>query len=176
MSRYIKILNTLKQEITCNLLTPSQMACRSIILERLKYPGLVNIYGNHGTGKTVVGWCLHNEGKAVYIPEPKRIHGINTIDNLLFIDNADHHRSEFRRLLDDLEKVPSRRVVIVSHDRIEDYIMGVHLSCNQDDLVTAMTNLRHLDFLATPQMEPDENLFKDLWEVLQSCTRSEHQC
>jgi polynucleotide 5'-kinase involved in rRNA processing len=73
VSQYIRILNTIRKNNARLSLTQSQADCRIAILERLEYPGIVNLFGPHGSGKTFLGWCLANEERTTYIVEPAQI-------------------------------------------------------------------------------------------------------
>jgi hypothetical protein len=165
MSRYIQILNALKQNITHLSLTPNQADCRTKILERLEYPGILNLSGPNGSGKTVLGWHLANEGHVVYVEEPARICTMQNGPAILFVDNAGHSRDEYRCILDTLDRAHIACAVIVSQERIEDYVLSLVLACDQDDINIAVDNLSRLGFSLT--VRSDETTFLDLWDVLQ---------
>jgi hypothetical protein len=50
VSRYIQILNTIKQNIVRLSLTQGRFHAEQI-LERLEYPGVLNLYGGHGAAR-----------------------------------------------------------------------------------------------------------------------------
>jgi hypothetical protein len=167
MSQYIKILNMLKENIVRLTLTPGQAACRVHILERLEYPGIINLYGARGSGKTVLGWCLASEGHAQYIVEPMQL-GTERLTNSgpssVFIDNADHRRVAYRHILDKLAHARIRRAIIATQERIEDFVQAVPLTCTLADITTAADNLSRLGF---PPTQPSDNTpYLDLWDVL----------
>lgn len=174
MSRYIQILNALKQNLVRLSLTPSQAECRIKILERLEYPGVLNLHGARGVGKTVLGWCLESEGHAVYVEDSLLIHAIEGRPEMIFIDNAGHRRDEYRRILDDLNHARIRKAVIVSRERIEDFVQAISISCVAGDVATAVSNLSRLGF--PPVTPPDDTPFLDLWDVLQFSARREPVC
>lgn len=170
MSRYIQVLNALKQHITQLPLTSGQVACRIYILERLEYAGVLNLYGPRGSGKTVLGWCLAQEKHANYITEPSLIPTIEQLPaTILFIDNATHQREAYRHILDDLARARVRRAVVVSRERIEDFVQAVPITCTPADVEIAVRNLTQLGF--PPASPPNEIPFLDLWDVLQFSVR-----
>lgn len=175
MSRYIQILNALKQNMARLSLTSGQAMCRAQILERLAYPGILNLYGARGSGKTVLGWCLASEGHAMYIVEPSRLHTIKqelpaeSSSVIVFVDNAGHRRDEYRRILDELARARIRQTVIVTQERIEDFVQAVMLACVPSDMDIAANNLSRLGF--PPVLPSNEVPFLDLWDVLQFSAR-----
>jgi hypothetical protein len=169
MSRYIKAVNAIKQNITRISLTSGQAFCRIHILERIEYPGVINLYGGSGSGKTVLGWCLESEGHFTYIVEPALLHNFKGIDKVVFIDNGSHHREDYRHILDDLARERINQAIVVTRDRIDDYVQSVLLSCTESDIKIALNNLLLLGF--KPPSKSETSLFRDLWDVLHAITR-----
>lgn len=167
MSQYIRILNTIRENIARLSLTKNQAGCRSAILERLEYPGVINLYGRHGSGKTFFGWDLANEGRAAYVVEPVQLATIEQSSAIFFIDNAGHRRSDYRRILGDLERARVNKAIIVTLERIEDSVQAFELRCTPEDIQMACANLVQLGY-------PTEvELLLDLWDMLQHAARRE---
>lgn len=175
MSRYIQVLNALKQNMARLSLTSGQTTCRTQILERLAYPGILNLYGLHGSGKTVLGWYLASEGHAIYVVEPSRLHTLEqdlpaeSGSVIAFVDNAGHRRDEYRRILDELTRMRIRQAVIVTQERIEDFVQAVMLAYAPSDMDIVINNLSRVGFPPVPP--PNEAPFLDLWDVLQFSVR-----
>ena len=125
---------------------------------------MINLYGGYGSGKTVLGWCLASEGHAIYILEPSLLQSAAGNASAVFIDNASHHRDEYRHILDQLAHTKIRQAVIVSHERIDDYVQSITITCTHVDTKIALNNLSLLGF--TPPSPSDTSLFGDLWDVL----------
>ena len=167
MSQYIRILNMIRKNTTRLSLTKSQVDCRIAILERLEYPGIVNLFGPHGSGKTFLGWCLANEERTRYIVEPAQIVAVERATHIVVIDNAGHHRSDYRNILGDLERSRINKAVVVTLERIEDSVQAFELQCTPEDIHTACGNMTQLGH----PIEAD--LPVDLWDMLQRIARRE---
>lgn len=149
MSRYIRILNAIKSNIATLALTPSQLACQRLIKERLVYPGVVNLYGPHGVGKTLLGWAMANAGEVTYIVHPSRLEELNLTDApFAFVDNATEERSAFRRIVGTLELAGIERVIIVTHLPADDYVFRAELKLTEEDIETVRKNLNRLGYAA----------------------------
>ncbi len=167
MSQYIRIINAVRTNIARLPLTKSQADCRIALIERLEYPGVVNLYGPHGCGKTFVGWCMANEGRVAYVVEPAQLAAVEHKTPAIFIDNAEHRRTDYRRILDDLERARINRAVVITLERIEDSVQAFELHCTPDDIHLVCTNMAKLG-------HPIEAMLPvDLWDVLQCIARRE---
>jgi hypothetical protein len=168
VSRYIRILNDVKSNIGALSLTPSQVSCRMRIEERLVYPGVVNLYGLHGVGKTVLGWALAAGGQAVYVVHPSRLKGSSLTDApAVFVDNADADRSAFRQLLGALESARIERAVVVTHRPADEYVFRAELELTIEDMETVRKNLKRLGY---PVVRGD---WSNLWHGLLQAAREE---
>jgi hypothetical protein len=145
VSHYIRILNNVKSAIAELPLTPSQDACNARIMERLAYPGTVNLYGGQGTGKTVLGWAMVARGQAAYVTHLSRIEGsLPTNDEIVVLDNAQADKAALRRSLVSLESAGIERVVIVTRLPADDYVFRAELRLTSDDTRMVAENLRKL--------------------------------
>lgn len=167
MSQYIRILNAIKKNIARLSLTKSQADCRFAILERLDYPGVINLYGPHGSGKTFLGWDLANQGQVVYVVEPMQLEPHEQPTSIFIIDNAGHRRNDYRCILGDLERARINKAVIVTLERIEDSVQAFELRCTPDDMQIAYANLTQLGY----PLETESLV--DLWDMLQQAARRE---
>lgn len=168
MSHYIRILNDIKLNIGVLPLTPSQTACQARIEERLAYPGVVNLYGLHGVGKTVLGWAMAARGQAVYVVHPSRLaESPLTGDAIVFVDNAEANRMASRRLLGVLESAGIEKVVVITHPPADDYVFRAELELTDEDVKTVQENLKRLGY-PTPKGD-----WSNLWYVLLQAAREE---
>lgn len=168
MSRYIRILNDIKSSLGVLSLTPSQSACRARIEERLAYPGIVNLCGLHGVGKTVLGWVMAARGQAVYVVHPSWLEENSLAgDSIVFVDNAEADRMAFRRLLGVLESAGIERVVVVTHPPADDYVFRAKLELTNEDVETMQENLKRLGY------PPSKGDWSNLWHVLLQVAREE---
>lgn len=166
MSRYIRLLNSIKANITTLQPTPSQQACRARIEGRLVYPGIVNLYGHQGTGKTVLGWALCNEGHATFVVYPRqRDLEVLRQRDFVFVDNAEADHRAFRRLLGELETANVQRAVIATHYPADDYVFRAELSLTEEDIAVALQNLKALGFRTS------ESRFSTLWHLALQATK-----
>jgi len=147
VSRYIRILNDIKSNIGVLPLTPSQVSCRTRIEERLAYPGVVNLYGLHGVGKTVLGWAMAASKQAVYVVHPSQLKERPlTGKPVVFVDNAEADRSPFRRLLGTLESAGIERAIVVTYRPADDYVFRAELGLTTEDVETVRKNLQRLGY------------------------------
>ena len=145
MSRYIQIVNSVKQAVRQLNLTINQANCRTALLAKLEYPGVINLYGRHGCGKTALGWWLASLDSVIYLTEPQQV-TLCDQNAILFVDNAESQRDVFRHILNDLERIRIGKAVIVTSNRVEDSIQAIELHCDTDDIQIACTNLTQLGY------------------------------
>lgn len=70
MSVYINILNKIKTKCNRSWLTDTEMRIFTQLSENLESSQLINLYGEHGAGKTFVSWILTKEGVGAYVSSP----------------------------------------------------------------------------------------------------------
>ena len=168
MNRYTCILNSLKLNISHIQLTPSQMACRACIKERLFYPGVVNLYGPSGVGKTLMGWVLANSGFATYLVHPTKHEQIDLCTvNIVFVDNARSDRISFRQLMGTLESRGVERIIVVTRSPADDYVFRTELSLSNEDIAIAQRNLADMGYQIRIQN------YMNLWQLLRKTAGEE---
>jgi hypothetical protein len=147
MSQYIRILNHLKGNIGSLPPTPSQEACRIAIMDRMAYPGVINLYGATGTGKTVLGWMMAALGNVAYFVHADHITSpASRSAPIAFIDNAPRERSNFRHLLARLESAGIDRSVIVTRYPADDYIFRTELELTPEDMAIVRKSLARFGY------------------------------
>jgi len=168
MSRYIRLLNSVKANIVTLPLTPSQRACQARIEERLAYPGIVNLYGLPGTGKTVLGWALSCAEHVAFMAHPmQQVLDTLRAQDFVFVDNAEAEHGAFRRLLGVLETAGIQRAVIATHQPVDDYVFRAELNLTDEDTAVVLRNLRGLGF------PTNETRFSTLWHLLLQAVKEE---
>lgn len=168
MSRYIRILNDIKANIHLFVLTPSQVSCRARIEERLAYPGVVNLYGLHGVGKTVLGWAMAAAAPVVYTVHPSQLKESLATDSLVtFVDNASAERIAFRQLLGALESAGIERAIIVTHRPADEYVFRAKLNLTPEDMEVVRQNLGRLGYRTA------EGDWPNLWYGLLQAAKEE---
>lgn len=161
MSRYIRLLNSIKTNIAVLSLTPSQLACRVRIEDRLAYPGIVNLYGQSGTGKTVLGWALSANGYGIFLGYPPlQVSDDLKRSNFVIVDNAEADHRAFRRLLGKLETAGVQRAIITTRQPVDDYVFRVELNLTDEDIATVLQNIRDLGF------QFDQTEAPTLWQLV----------
>jgi hypothetical protein len=161
MSRYIVLLNAIKATVPNLPLTPSQLVCQARLQERLAYPGVANLSGPPGSGKTFLCWAMAASKKIAYVTHPCQLASTDfTSGSAVVVDNASADRSDFRRVVGQLETAGIRRAVIVTRHPANDYTFRVELALSNADLATVRRNLAVLGYQAADQ-EPST-----LWLLL----------
>jgi len=160
MSRYEEVLNTIKLNCTSAWLTNGQQVCYEAVLARLRYPGLYNLYGEHGVGKTFLGWVLNKKVGVVYIPHLSQVSYLKSIPDILVVDNCGYLRSEFREALKVLQLHQIRKSVLISHRQIQDDVHALEVNASSEDMQIARENLKSLGY-AVPDVP-----CPDLWDLL----------
>ena len=168
MSRYIRILNAIKTNIGVLPLTPSQVSCQTRIEERIVYPGVANLYGLHGVGKTVLGWVMAAGRRVAYVVHPSRLNESSLADApVVFVDNADADRLAFRRVLGALESAGIARAIVVTHRPADEFVFRAELELTEEDVERVCKNLNYLGY---PVMGGD---WSNLWHGLLQAAREE---
>lgn len=141
-------LATLQQRIRDRLspewLTPSQQwVWKQLHLFHGPPHRVINVYGPCGSGKSFLGWLMHQEGYATYQmwPDERR-----PIHPRLVLDNAPPDRASARSvrpLVDDLDIC---QIILLSRQRVDEPDMPAFaLQVTEDDLDHFRANLyRHL--------------------------------
>jgi hypothetical protein len=161
MTRYIRLLNNIKANIRTLALTPSQEACRRRIEEHLVYPGVVNLYGASGTGKTVLGWAIASDERGSFVQRHlQQSPQATTPDGIVVVDNAAAERGRFRRVLAELESAGIVRMVIVTRLPADDYVFRAELNLTDEDIAVARRNLTKFGY------QTSETRFATMWHLV----------
>lgn len=164
MSRYIRVVNSLKLQIRDLEPTPSQISCINLLLDRLQYPGTANLFGLHGVGKTFMGWVLVKDAKVEYFSHPSRItKSLVQEDRIAFVDNVSHIKADFRQSSIMVEGAGFKRVIFVSTYPVDDYVYRVELNLTNDDVNVARKNLSMLGYI--PTIKDRNSLWQEILDI-----------
>lgn len=168
MSRFIHLLNTIKKNIAHLPLTPSQERCVLLIQERLLYPGVVNLYGLTGVGKTMLGWHMAWHQQATYVVGPDDAKQANLLDSsVVLVDNVGADRTTFRRLMAKLELTQAERLIVFTDSPVDDYVFRIELVLSDEDVSVVQTNFERLGYRVTQQS------YANLWHLVRQTIQEE---
>jgi hypothetical protein len=120
LSELLVLLNAIKTQYGPDWLTPLQRSAISSLEAHLKLPGVVNLFGPTGTGKTFCGWLLARSLDGEFVVGPGRMPApIEAVDKTLIVDNGPDDLYGLRKLLTDLQLRNTRRAVIITRYKNE---------------------------------------------------------
>lgn len=147
MSKYIELLNKIKEECTSEWLTKSQLKIFNKIAYGLEVHKLINIFGDVGLGKTFIGWIFQKSFNYVYINDIKDIpdHEYVVLD-----DNIRFRREDTRILRPIIIQKNIRRMVLLTRTEVQDDIPSQCLTMDHDDKKNVCSNLyKYFNFQIT---------------------------
>ena len=115
MSALLELLNVIKGQCRPDWLTPGQATAVAAIEQCLRIPGVVNLAGPAGAGKTFCGWLLarslaaQTTTDADWLPDKSAVAG-----GTLIIDNGPEDLRQLRRLLTELQLREVRCAVVIT--------------------------------------------------------------
>ncbi|MDQ2807473.1 MAG: hypothetical protein M3Z04_11270 [Chloroflexota bacterium] len=115
MSALLVLLNSIKTQHSREWLTPAQMAAVALIEGQLQIPGVVNLAGPAGCGKTFCGWILAHSLNARISVDPQHLPESEEKASALIIDNVPDDVRAWRALLTELQLRGIRRAVLITH-------------------------------------------------------------
>lgn len=150
MSDLIRRLNIIKRERKNKWLTHSQEIAFSSIKRMLRIPGMVNLHGASGVGKTFLSWTIADELRYRYLSHPNQILqlGSSKLEGII-LDNSVHLRLAHRELLKELQLLHIIRAIIVTRKPIQDYISSIELNLTVSDQKKVIENLTGVGILTT---------------------------
>jgi len=160
MNRFVDILNRIREHVNLNWLTPSQTEAYHILCERLKFLDEVNLWGEHGVGKTFIGWFLYKQGLAAYEPCLGELGQVLPTRRTIVVDNLDWRRSAVRDILHQCTVVGYERIVLITAEPVQEQIAGVELRLTMEDIATVVRNLRSV---GVPAYSDNP---RDLWDLV----------
>jgi hypothetical protein len=162
MSRYVNNLNKIRQGACEAWLTPCQRLAYNLLRERLQFLDAVNLWGEHGSGKTFIGWVLNKEEPVAYVPRlddiPQAVNG--TQQDTIIVDNLSWRRTHVREALYRCHSYGYRRIVLITNEPVMEQIATVEVRILGEDLADAAANLRSI-FVA-----PTSDTSGKLWSLV----------
>lgn len=159
MNRFVDILNRVRQSADSTWLTPSQQGAWNALLERLKFLNEVNLWGRPGTGKTFLGWILHKQRVAEYIPSFEQIRQAGLFRTII-IDNAGWRRREVRDIIHLARLAGYDRVILITQEPVQEQMATVELFLNPEDVEQVIANLYRI------RVTPFNDTPRTLWDLV----------
>lgn len=115
MSALLTLLNSIKTQHSREWLTPGQQTVVAWIEGQLQIPGVVNLAGPAGCGKTFCGWILAHSLNARISVDPQCLPEPGARTAALIVDNVPDDAHAWRALLAELQLRGIRRAVLITH-------------------------------------------------------------
>jgi hypothetical protein len=139
MSRFVDILNRIRQSMKPDWMTPSQRAAYEMLRERLQFLDEVNLCGGPGVGKTFLGWVLHIQGLAVYMPLLARLEEepvLPLLPTTIIVDNLGWRREEVRQALHLCRSKGYEKVILITSEPAQEQMAIAELRLTEHYLCT----------------------------------------
>lgn len=164
MNRYVDIMNRIRQHAHPEWLTPSQKEAYDKICSRLGFLDEVNLWGDHGSGKTFLAWVLRARGLADYTARAGKMTQKLSLQRTIIVDNISWRRLEARDAVHQCRMLGYEKVILVSTEPVEDDIAHVSLSLSSEDIEKVRQNLRTIGVL------PFTEEHQSLWDLVSPLT------
>ena len=163
MSRLLTLQNRLKVRARFDRLADHQARAFETIVDHWRYPGVVNLVGPSGAGKTFLGWALAHDRDAFHCAAPELFDPTALLPGrLLIIDNVDPDDRPLRRLLAAVQLTGPRPALFISRRPPPGPLTAVALPPpSPDDLITVLHNLSELEHYCL-----QDPATADLWAVI----------
>ncbi len=158
MNRFVDILNRIRQNADESWLTPSQKAAKEQIIKKLKFLDEVNLWGNHGVGKTFLGWIMWKQKIADYAPSKEYVPPPSI--SLIVVDNSGWKRKEVLEILHHCRMKGHGKVMFITNEPVQHSVASVDLKLTPEDLEKVLSNLRNIDVLSYADTP------KNLWDIV----------
>lgn len=167
MSAWLELVNNLKQRPVEEYLTPTQRQARDLICEIMQFPGWLNLYGGHGTGKTFLAWAVSRATGAAHITTPRQLFNLEGEWDALIIDNAPYREDDVRRILARCDLLGTSTVMLVTRTRVALPMKNVHLNApTPEEVALVIKALARLGYSSSQQLLPEN---ANLWDILLAC-------
>lgn len=163
MSRFVDTLNRIRQSMKPDWMTPSQQAVYDVLRERLRFLDEVNLWGRPGVGKTFLGWVLHIQGLAIYMPLLARVEeelGLPLPRTTVVVDNLGWRRGEVRQALHLCRSKGYEKVVLITSEPAQEQMATVELRLTEEDIEKAKVNLLGIS------VAPYRDTPRSLWDLV----------
>jgi len=115
MSQLLQLLNRLKSEARLSLLTDTQKHAYDEVVQLWQFPRHVNLCGEPGVGKTMVGWAVSHTLDATFFASLDlfREHEEYPLQKVV-VDNSNFDSKAMRAILAETQLRNSRRTLIIT--------------------------------------------------------------
>jgi hypothetical protein len=165
MSELLKLLNRLKVEARLDILTDAQKLAYDKIVQWWQFPVRVNLYGEPGVGKTMVGWAMGNTLEAAFFANLKSFQESDTYPlRKAIVDNNHCESKAIRAVLAEAQLRNNRRTLIITTEPNRLGLSTVALkSPEKRDVDVIYHNLSLLEYY------PIDPTYSDsLWDLIYS--------
>lgn len=167
MSTWLELSNELKRHYHGGYLTATQQAAYASLLEQLRGPNWVNLYGRPGSGKTLLAWLTARATGLAYVARPSDLGHMPPAPDGLIIDNAPVSEADARAVLAECQLLNCLTVLLVTQRPIAMPMRRVELSApTTDDIQTVAQTLARLGYPCNRASLPQQ---PSCWDVLAAC-------
>lgn len=115
MSQLLRLLNRLKSEARLDMLTDAQKLAYNEVVQLWQFPGHVNLCGEPGVGKTMVGWAMSHTLEATFFASLKLFQESEEYPlRKVVVDNNNCDSKAMRAVLAEAQLRNSRRTLIIT--------------------------------------------------------------
>lgn len=165
MNRLVALLNRLRFEANWAWLTASQQAASQQLAEFFRINDAINLFGEHGVGKTFLAWVWHKEwqrlgfGRIAYFPFPSLI-APDERCRFAIVDNLLSYRDVIRDAIRRCRLCGYERVLLITVHAAADQMPKVRLDLSESDMEQISERLRRLGY------PPYTDRPRHLWELV----------
>jgi hypothetical protein len=138
VSKLVEISNAVYDRCDVNWLTPSQKRVYDLLAQGFTAQPLINVYGRHGVGKTVLAWVLARDGFGTYCPTPS---DLPAHTSRALVDGFTGGRREARRLIDQMRQSEVHQAVLFTTSPIDDDLPIFEVRLLPEDIARCRANL-----------------------------------
>lgn len=171
MSKFLHLLNQLKQYVDKTILTVPQQNAYENILEQWRFPERLNLCGPKGSGKTFLGWVLSRQSEVSFYATPQLFQDdIPLYISKVIIDNTPTEEKALRKLMSvvQLRDIPHVLFITQQSNRLGYSTIQLPYP-SEDDLNIVNQNLNRLQFIQCQL--PRQNC--NFWDIIQSTVSGE---
>ncbi|MBV6438327.1 MAG: hypothetical protein AELANPGJ_03629 [Anaerolineae bacterium] len=167
MNEWMKLVNEIKQRSPDSIMTSHQKAVCETILEHLQFPSQrINLFGERGTGKTLVAWKLVRileDARHIILPR-QLFEPADNAASVLIIDNAPHYEDELRDLMARASLLNVDSIVFISLRPVQLRMHQVRLDLpSLEDIEHAIRTIGRFNVFQRISPPPSCNF----WQLLQ---------
>lgn len=165
MSQLLRLLNRLKSEARLDILTDAQKLAYNEVVQLWQFPGHVNLCGEPGVGKTMVGWAMSHTLEAPFFASLKLFQESEEYPlQKVVVDNNHCESKAMRAVLAEAQLRNSRRTLIITTEPNRLGLPVVILqSSEKKDVDIIYHNLSLLEYYPIEPITSD-----NLWDLIYS--------